>query len=150
MTFGIHSFIEIRSNFKLTKAIVVSCERRAQVPLRGLSVEDARLVGRDHVLDVDEGVLAAVGLEHLEGLLDEIAQNEALALRVLDLVADVGVRLLEQVHHGQDLAVVGHESLADSVGARHERLQDLQGDSDDLRVAGVKGSYLNHGVTVIV
>jgi len=118
--------------------------------LRGLSVEDARLVGRDHVLDVDEGVLAAVGLEHLEGLLDEIAQNEALALRVLDLVADVGVRLLEQVHHGQDLAVVGHESLADSVRARHERLQDLQGDSDNLRVAGVKGSYLNHGVTVIV
>jgi len=67
----------------------VSDELRCR--FRVLSVEDARFVGRDHVLDVDESVLTAVGLEHLEGLLDEIAQNEALALRVLDLVADVGV-----------------------------------------------------------
>ena len=91
-----------------------------------------------------------MGLKHLQCLLDQVAEDKRLSLRVLNSVSNVTVVLLEQVHHGQDLAVVGHESLADSVGARHERLQDLQGDSDDLRVAGVKGSYLNHGVTVIV
>jgi len=69
-----------------------------------------------------------VGLKHLQGLLDQVAQIQTLSLAVVDLVADVGVALLEQVHHRQDLSVVGHQGLADSVRAGHERLQDLQGD----------------------
>jgi hypothetical protein len=42
------------------------------------------------------------------------------------------------------LTVVGDESLADGVGAGHERLEDLQSDGDDLRVASVQGSYTNN------
>ena len=80
-------------------------------------------------------------LEHLKRLLDQVAENQALALRVLDLVAQVSVALLEQVHHGQDLSVVGHEGLADGVGASHEALQNLQGDRDDLVVTGVQSRY---------
>ena len=113
------------------------------------SVQHARLVGGDHVLNVDERVLATVRLEHLQGLLDQVAQDEALALGVLDLVADVGVALFEKVHDGQDLAVVGHEGLADRVGASHERLQNLEADGDDLWVTRVQGSYLKV-VTVVI
>jgi hypothetical protein len=58
----------------------------------------------------------------------------------LNLVSEVAVVLLEEVHHGQDLTVVGHESLADGVGAGDERLEDLKCDGDDLGVAGVQGS----------
>ena len=41
----------------------------------GGSVEHARLVGGDHVLDVDEGILAAILLEALQRLLDEVAEG---------------------------------------------------------------------------
>ena len=41
-----------------------------------------------------------MGLEHFEGLLDEVTQVLALSLGVVDLVAEVHVRNLEQVHHG--------------------------------------------------
>ena len=78
------------------------------------SVEHAGLVGGNHVLDVDEGVLTSVHLEQLQRLLDQISQDEALALGVLDLVALVAIAALEQVHHRQDLAVVRHESFADA------------------------------------
>ena len=64
------------------------------------SVEHARLVGWDHVLNINEGVLSSVGLEHFEGLLDEVTQVLALSLGVVDLVAEVHVRNLEQVHDG--------------------------------------------------
>jgi hypothetical protein len=104
------------------------------------SVEHAGLVGGDHVLDVDEGVFSTVGLEELEGLLDEVAEVKSLALAVVDLVSEVGVALLEEVHDGQDLAVVGNEGLTDGVGAGNEGLQDLEGDGDDLAVTGVESS----------
>jgi len=87
-----------------------------------LSVEDAGLVRGDHVLDVDEGILAAVGLEKLKCLLDQVTNVEPLTLRVVNLVAQVVVDLLEHVHHGQDLAVVGHKGLANGVGAGHQSL----------------------------
>ena len=102
------------------------------------SVEDAALVGWDHVLDVDECILSSVSFEHFKCLLDKVSKNEALALRVLNLVAQVGVALLEKVHNGQDLSVVWHEGFSDSVTAGHESLQNLQGDGNDLWVAGVK------------
>ena len=78
-----------------------------------------------------------MGLEELESLLDEVANVEAFALGVVDLVAEVGVVHLEQVHHGEDLAVVWHEGLTDGVGAGDETLQDLESDGNNLRVACV-------------
>jgi len=56
-----------------------------------------------------------VGLEHLEGLLDQVSEDERLSLAVLDLVADVAVVVLEQVEDGQDLSVIGHEGFTDGV-----------------------------------
>jgi len=56
----------------------------------GASVEHARLVCGDHVLDVDEGVVAAVALEHLERLLDEVAHVFPLLLAVVNAVASSG------------------------------------------------------------
>ena len=53
------------------------------------SVKDARLIGGDHVLDVDEGVLATVLLEHLKGALAEFSQVLALPLAVVNTVANV-------------------------------------------------------------
>ena len=39
------------------------------------SIEDARLVSRDHVLDIDESILAAMDLKHLKRLDDEVSQR---------------------------------------------------------------------------
>ena len=80
-------------------------------------------------------------LEHLEGGLDEVAKVHLLPLTVDNRVSNVLVALLEQVEDGQDLAVIGHQSLTDGLRAEHERLEDLQGDHDDLRVAGVQSGY---------
>jgi hypothetical protein len=79
-----------------------------------------------------------VGLEEFKGLLDKVTEVEALSLAVVDPVAQVGVALLEEVHNGQDLSVVGNEGLTDGIGAGHEGLQDFESDGDDLAVAGVK------------
>ena len=81
-----------------------------------------------------------MGLKALQSLLDEISQDVTFALVVLDLVSDVCVRLLEKVHYWQNLSVVGHESLTDSIRASHQALQDLEGDCDDLWVTSVQGS----------
>jgi hypothetical protein len=40
-----------------------------------------------------------VGLKHFEGLLDQVAKVQTLSLAVVDLVSDVSIALLEQVHH---------------------------------------------------
>lgn len=53
------------------------------------SVEHAGLVGGHHVLDVDEGVLSSVALEHLQRLLDQIADVLPLMLAVVDGVPGV-------------------------------------------------------------
>ena len=103
------------------------------------SVEHAALVGRDHILDVNECVLSTVGFEQLKGRLDQVAQVGSLALRVINLVTQVGIGGLKQVHDWQDLSVVGHECLTNGIGAGDECLQDLQGDGDDLGVTGVEG-----------
>ena len=78
-------------------------------------------------------------LKKLERLLDEITKIRLLALRIVDAVTLVQIFLLEQVHDGQDLAVVGHEGLADGVAARDESLQDVEGRRDDFFIAGVQG-----------
>ena len=53
------------------------------------SVEPARLVGGDHVLDVDEGVLSTVHLKGLEGLLDEVTDVLTLLLAVVNSITRV-------------------------------------------------------------
>jgi hypothetical protein len=106
--------------------------------LRLDSVEHAALVRGDHVLDVNEGVVATVRLKQLQRLLDQVAQVLLLALRVVDFVSLVQVLGLEQVHDRKDLAVVRHQGLADGVTAQHERLQDVQSRRDDLCVARIE------------
>ena len=81
------------------------------------SVEDAAFISGDHIFNVDEGVFSSVDLEHLEGLLDQVAQVKALPLAVIDLVTQVEVLDLEQVEDGQDLPVIGHEGLTNGVRA---------------------------------
>lgn len=73
--------------------------------------------------------------------MDQVSEHESLALGVLNLVTEVAVALLEEVHDGQDLTVVGDEGLTDGVGAGHKRLQNLKGNGDNLGVTGVEGSY---------
>ena len=106
----------------------------------GCSVEHAGLVRGDHVLNVNECVVTTVLLEELEGLDNEVAEVLALPLGVVDAVTNVEVLGLEQVHDGQDLAVVWHEGLTDGIGAEDESLEDVKGDSNDLGVARVERS----------
>ena len=53
------------------------------------SVEPAGLVGGDHVLDVDEGVLSTVHLKGFEGLLDEVTDVLTLLLAVVNSITRV-------------------------------------------------------------
>ena len=101
----------------------------------------AALVRGHHVLDVNEGVFTAMLLEELKGALDEVSQDHSLTLAILDLVSKVQVVALEEVKDGEDLSVVGYKGLSNSLRALDERLEDLKGHSDNLRVTGVKGSY---------
>jgi hypothetical protein len=103
------------------------------------SVEDAALVGWDHILYVDECVLTTVGLKHLEGLLDQVPQVQTLSLAVVNLVSDVCVALLEQIHYRQDLSVVRNKRLSDCVRASNECLQNFEGDGDNFTVTCVQG-----------
>jgi len=115
---------------KTSRLFLLSC---------GRSVEDAAFVGGNHVLDVDKGIFATVGLEHFKRVLNQVAHVESLSLGVVNLVAEVGIALLEKVHNGQNLSVVGHKSFSDSVTAGDECLQDLESNCNDFRVACVKG-----------
>jgi len=72
------------------------------------SIKDTALVNRHHVLYVDKSIFASMSLEDLQGLLDEIAQVEHLALGVMNLVSKVHVHLLVEIENGQDLSVVRH------------------------------------------
>lgn len=53
------------------------------------SVEQAGLVGGHHVFDIYEGILSSVALEHLQSLLDQIADVLPLVLAVVDAVPGV-------------------------------------------------------------
>jgi len=105
----------------------------------GALVEHARLVCGDHVLDVDEGVVAAVTLKDLQRLLDEVAHVFPLLLAVVDAVTRVQVLVLEDVHDGEDLAVVWDERLAHQVGGHHQVLQDLERGAQHLVVPHAQG-----------
>ena len=112
----------------------------ASFSVSGHSVEDAGLVGWDHVLDVNESILTSVRFKQLEGLLDKVTQVLAFSLRVINHVSNVLVAHLEQVHHWEDLSVVWHESLTNGLRADNESLQDLEGNGKDFWVTSVQGS----------
>lgn len=80
-----------------------------------------------------------MGLEKFKRVLNEVSHVKSFSLWVVDFVAKVSVAVFEQVHDGQNLSVVGHESFADSVTAGYECLQNLESNCDDFGVAGVKG-----------
>ena len=79
------------------------------------SVEHAGFVSGTHVLDVDECVFTTVHFEDFKRLLDVITKVQRFALAILDLVAQVGVFDLHQIEDGQNLSVVGHQGLSNSV-----------------------------------
>ena len=105
------------------------------------SVKNAALVGRDHILDVDESVFSSVDFEHFKSWLYEIAKISWLSLTVVDLVAEVLVLDLEKVKNGKDLSVVGYEGLSDGVRAGDQSLQNLECDWNNLGVTRVQGDY---------
>lgn len=105
---------------------------------RHRSVEHAALVGGDHVLNVNECIVSAVHLEQLERLHDEVTEVLAFALTVVDCVTLVQVLGFEQVHDGQNLAVVWHQGFSNGVTARDECLQDVKSSRDDITVTGVQ------------
>ena len=79
-------------------------------------------------------------LEQLQSLLDQVAENHALSLVVHDTVTKVDVAILENVQHGQNLAVVGHQSLANHLTGNHKLLDDLQHNHYHNGVTGVESS----------
>eukprot|EP00962_Isochrysis_galbana_P023524 scaffold7119_cov129-Isochrysis_galbana.AAC.2 len=123
-------------------------------------VQHARLVGGNHVFDVDEGVLAAVQLKQLQRLRDQVAQGLALDLAVVNTVAygheesgrvrtcragawgqRVGRRLRRRVDglgSERDLPVVWHQRLADHFARNDHLLQHLKDGADDLRIPRVE------------
>ena len=102
------------------------------------SVEHTALIGGDHILNIYECILTAVDFKHFKGRLDQVSQVLALSLAVVDLVSKVDVLDLHQVKNGKDLAVVGDQGLADSIGASDESLENLQCDRNDLWIARVQ------------
>ena len=104
----------------------------------GSSVEHAALVGGDHVLNVNECIISAMRLEEFESLDNQVAKVLTLALAVVYRITLVQVLGLEKVHDGENLTVVGHEGLADSVAAEDKVLQDVEGRGDDGGVTGVQ------------
>ena len=63
------------------------------------------------------------------------------SLAVVNFVANVSILCLEQVHDWQNLSVIWHKSLSDSIRACHQSLQDLERDSNNFRVSGVQSSF---------
>lgn len=77
--------------------------------------------------------------KHFKGRLNQVSEILSLSLAVVNLVAQVVVLDFEEVEDGEDLSVVGHEGLANGVGAGDEGLQDLQRNRNDLGVSRVQG-----------
>lgn len=79
-------------------------------------------------------------LEQFKGLLDQITQIVSFPLAIVNLVSKVSVFSLEQIHDWQNLSIVWHESLSNSVRAGNKSLQDFKSDGNDLWVSRIKSS----------
>jgi hypothetical protein len=93
-----------------------------------------RFISGNHVFDINKCVLAAVSFEHLQRLLNQVTYVRPFVLAVVNSIASVycdniksesfkapladlislqlTVFALEEVEHGQDLSVVGHQGLS--------------------------------------
>ena len=73
----------------------------------------------------------------IKGLLDKISQVEAFSLAVVDLVTNVCVLGLEQVHDWEDLSVIWHKSLTDSIRACYQCLQNFEANGNVFWISSV-------------
>merc|ERR1719473_1372129 len=96
------------------------------------------LIGRNHVLDVDESILSSSLLKELKRVIDKIAKVQPLPLAVLHGISNVGVAILEDVKHGKKLPIVRNQSLADHVSRHDDILQHLQRCAHDTVIARVQ------------
>ena len=78
--------------------------------------------------------------EELKCLLDEITQVEALPLTVVNLISNVCILGLEQIHDWKNLSVIWHKSFTNGIRAGNQSLQDFQSDSNVFWVSSVQGS----------
>jgi hypothetical protein len=104
----------------------------------GYLVKDAAFKRRDHILDVNKRIFPTRGLEQFQCLLDQLAQVLALPLTVVDPISRVHILLSEYVEDWQNLPIVRHKCLSNHFSASHQLLEDLQSDTDDVWIAGVK------------
>ena len=105
------------------------------------SIKNAAFIGRTHILDVDESILASMHFKQLQRLLNQVAENHTFALIVDNGVAHIHVLVLENVEHGQNLTVVGHERLTYHLPRHDQLLQHLQHDHNHGVLASVEGSF---------
>mmetsp|Transcript_78775 Transcript_78775/g.231128 ORF Transcript_78775/g.231128 Transcript_78775/m.231128 type:complete len:261 (+) Transcript_78775:166-948(+) len=106
--------------------------------------QETGLVGRDHVLDVDECILATSSLKKFQGLHDQVAHVLALPLGVLDAVAQVAVGGPEEVEDWKNLPVVWDKHLPDvDVGPDHA-LEHVDRPAHDDVVLGVQCTLDGH------
>lgn len=89
-------------------------------------VRHAALIRGDHIFDVDKGVLPSPLLEKLQRPHDALPHALLFLLRIIDAVPQVFGVILEQVQHGQNLPVVGHQSLPDHLLALHQFAKQLR------------------------
>ena len=75
------------------------------------SREQTALISWHHVFDVNVGVFATVPLHQLKCLLDHVADVIVVLLSVVDFVTQILVSVSQEVHHGQNLSVVGDKGL---------------------------------------
>ena len=76
--------------------------------------------------------------EKLKGLLNQITQVEALSLTIINLVSNIGILGLEQIHNWQDLSVIWHESFSNSIWACNQSLQDFEANCNVFWVSGIQ------------
>jgi len=76
-----------------------------------------------------------------QGLLDQISQVSGFPLTVINLITNVGVLSLEEVHDWKNLSVIWDESLTNGIRACNQGLQDFQSNSNNFWVSGIQSSF---------
>ena len=80
-----------------------------------VSGEQAALICRHHVFDIDVRIFASMLLHQLERLLNQVTNVVSILLRVVNGITNVQITMPQQVHNRQDLAIVGHKRLSNSI-----------------------------------
>jgi len=76
-----------------------------------------------------------------KGLLDQISQVSSFPLTVINLITNVGILSLEKIHDWKNLSVIWDKSLANSIRACDQGLQDFQSNSNNFWVSGIQSSF---------